>query len=559
MIKFLGGLKNSIFTHKYRRMHVLLRVGCFLLFGVWPLWCSGQFILNGAATVLNDSCYQLTPEVNFVAGSIWNPDKINLNESFDVVVQVKLGCKDAAGADGIVFGFQPVSTSIGQAGGGIGFQNIVPSLGIEIDNFQNTGLGDPVFDHIAIIRDGDVDHNGPNNLSGPVQADEMRANIEDCNFYDLRVSWNAEEQLLEVYFNCHLRLIYQGDMVNTIFNGDPEVFWGFTSATGGLNNTHEVCFTYTTFLDELEDVVVCPGGTVRLEARGGIAYQWTPTTGLSDPTSPRPYVTPESTTLYRVEIIDECNRPFFDEVLVEVAGDSVFFDLGPDTLLCEGDVLTLDVSSGQAEYEWSTGATSPFIDASQPGEFAVTVTRTDTFCMAEDLVFLTYTDLPEVVLGADTTLCEEQELALTINNPALNNQWQDGSTQDSFVVREPGIYTLTGSNICGSDTEIIQVNYESCRDVYIPSAFSPNGDGFNDRFFPEHGGDVLQVNLMQVFDRWGNLVFENKNFAAGQIEQGWNGRFREKELPTGLYVYRIELTFRDGVTADRKGGIYLLR
>jgi hypothetical protein len=85
----------------------------------------------------------LTPETNFVAGSIWNGTKISLLQSFDVVARVYLGCKDVNGADGMVFGFQPISTSIGTAGGGMGFANIVPSIGIEIDTYQNTDFGDP--------------------------------------------------------------------------------------------------------------------------------------------------------------------------------------------------------------------------------------------------------------------------------------------------------------------------------------------------------------------------------------------------------------------------------
>ena len=298
------------------------------LFFLCPCFLCGQFFLNGDAIATNDSCYQLTPAVNNSSGSVWNETKINLNESFNVVMQVSLGCQDGNGADGIVFGFQPVSTSIGSVGEGIGFQNITPSLGIEMDTWQNFNLNDPTFDHIAIIKNGNLNHGTSNTLAGPIQASASNPNIEDCNFHDLRVNWDANSHTLEVYFDCQQRLSYTGDIVNDIFNGNAEVFWGFTSATGGANNVHAICFTYTTFLDNLKDVVMCPGGSLRLEAKGGLRYEWSPTQGLSNPNIADPIVSPTQTTDYLVTIYDECEQPFFDELTVFVAGDSVFFDLG---------------------------------------------------------------------------------------------------------------------------------------------------------------------------------------------------------------------------------------
>ena len=215
--------------------------------------CSGvqaQFILNGAATAIGDSCFQLTTANDFEVGSIWNEEKVNLNESFEVLVDLFLGCEDPQGADGIVFGLQPVSTAIGSAGEALGFGGVQPSLGVEFDTHQNFNLADPIFDHIAIVRDGQLDHNVPQGaLAGPVQITNFTGNIEDCQYHPLRIQWEVESLTLSVYLDCELRLTYTGDIVNDIFGGDPLVFWGFTSATGGLSNVHEICFSYTTFLD----------------------------------------------------------------------------------------------------------------------------------------------------------------------------------------------------------------------------------------------------------------------------------------------------------------------
>jgi gliding motility-associated-like protein len=520
---------------------------------------SAQFLLNGDAVQLDAQCYQLTPAVNWKVGSIWNPDKIDLSRSFDLVMELFLGCADAEGADGIVFGLQPVSTTVGLAGGGIGFGGVAPSFGIEIDTYQNTILSDPPFDHLAMIRNGELDHTSTaNTLAGPVQANINQANIEDCQPHDLRVSWDADTQRMEVYFDCEERLTFQGDIVTDIFGGDPLVFWGFTAATGGLNNQQQVCFAYTTFLDELPDVVMCPGGQVRLAATGGVRYEWTPTTGLSDPTAAQPMASPDTTTTYTVKIFDSCERPFFDEVTVTVAGDLVSFDLGPDTTLCAGESLLLDASTPAAIYNWNTGTSGADYTVREAGLYSVTVTRTDIFCIAEDFVTVNYRPLPVLDIGPDSLLCQDQVLTLKAGFPEAEVEWSNGSRQDSFLVSRPGTYFVSLEHPCGSLTDQVIIDYEDCREIFLPNVFSPNLDGINDNFFPMDGGDVIQVDLFQVYDRWGGLLFEQTDFPANDANRGWNGRSRDQDLPAGTYVWVLEVTFRDG-PQTLAGSVLLLR
>lgn len=521
---------------------------------------SAQFFLNGAATMLNDSCFQLTPAQNWAAGSIWYPDKISLAESFEAVVQLNLGCKDQDGADGIVFGFQPVSTSIGTGGGAIGFGGVTPSLGIELDTYQNSDLGDPAFDHIAIIRNGMVSHNSGSNLAGPVQASSNNPNIENCQFHDLRVSWNATTKLLRVYWDCQLRLSYTGDLVQNIFGGNPEVFWGFTSATGGLNNTHQVCFQYTTFLNQLQDLVMCPGAQVQLQARGGVTYHWTPETGLSNPGIFNPVASPTQTTTYTVEIADACGQIFYDDLILEVLGDSLQLEIGQDTFFCEGQSLRIDATATNAVYQWSDGSVEPFLDVMTPGLYEVTVTKTDTFCIGTDQIHIEEVLLPEAMLGADTSLCTGQMLVL--HATAFQNTaylWQDGSTADTLVVSTPGFYRIQASNACGEAADAVQIDFESCREVFIPNVFSPNGDGINDRFFLQDDGDVTAVLLLRIFDRWGGLVFEGKQFLPNNAALGWDGRFREKPASEGVYTWFADLVFRDGKQEILSGTVSLIR
>jgi Bacterial lectin/PKD domain len=229
-----------------------------LLFCMMPLCSFSQYILNGAATQDNCNCYTLTQPVNTQAGSVWNSNKINLNNPFDYSFNVFLGCTDVNGADGIVFILQPLSTSIGGSGGGMGFTGIVPSIGITLDTWQNTDLNDPVFDHISIQANGNAIHG--TDIAGPVQAAQGSDNVEDCQWHIFRISWNPATQFLRAYFDGVLRVEAQVNLIGAIFNNDPNVYWGFTAATGGANNLQQFCTALNpAFTTNVANNAVCIG------------------------------------------------------------------------------------------------------------------------------------------------------------------------------------------------------------------------------------------------------------------------------------------------------------
>jgi gliding motility-associated-like protein len=196
---------------------------------------------NGSAYSENCNCYTLTNETATQSGSVWNKIKINLNQSFDYKFNINLGSKDNDGADGMVFVLQNISVNIGTTGEGLGFSGVKPSIGILIDTYQNSNQNDPAYDHISINRDGDVYHNSANNLDGPVRALSNSDNIEDGQWHTLRVTWDATTKKLSAQVDGVDRVQTTLDLVAQVFNNDPEVFWGFTAATGGSNNRQRFC------------------------------------------------------------------------------------------------------------------------------------------------------------------------------------------------------------------------------------------------------------------------------------------------------------------------------
>jgi len=206
----------------------------------WDL-IKGLIKISENATKLSDECFQLTEDRLWAGGTIYYPNKIDLTSNFDMELDVFLGCKDADGADGMVFIFSP-KMAMGREGEGIGYGGVSPSIGIEIDTWQNEHIGDPYYDHIAILQNGNLNHR--NGLTKPVN---LGKNIEDCQNHRLRITWNALDKRLAVGLDGKQIVDLQKDLVQDIFLGESEVFWGVSSATGKFSNEHKVCFEKINF------------------------------------------------------------------------------------------------------------------------------------------------------------------------------------------------------------------------------------------------------------------------------------------------------------------------
>ncbi|MCB0855668.1 MAG: gliding motility-associated C-terminal domain-containing protein [Bacteroidetes bacterium] len=433
------------------KIYFLLILAFFTAF-----YAHAQYQLNGSAFMSSPTCYTLTPALNSQAGSVWYTNQIDLNQPFELSAQIFLGCNDG-GADGMVFAFQSVSTSVGSLGGGMGYSGISPSIGIEFDTWYNSGNGDLVNDHMAIISNGSVSHLAATNLVGPVNIIPNGANAEDCMNHDLHISWNPTVDSLKVYFDCNLRLEYQGDIVNTIFGGNPNVFWGFTAGTGAANNLHRFCIDYLSFgLDTL----VCVNDTLQLTVGGGTAYSWSPATGLSNPNIANPLAFPATTTTYTATIFDNCGFTRSETFTIEIVQDSLLnIDLGNDTVVCPGQTIVLDAYRPGPTYLWQNGSTDSVFNATTAGLYWVEL---ENICgTRRDSIDITAEVPPVVNLGNDTTLCPGEFLNLDVTFFNSTYLWSSGSTLPNFNVDSPGLFWAQVDNICGTASDTIVVDYET--------------------------------------------------------------------------------------------------
>lgn len=121
--------------------------------------------------------------------------------------------------------------------------NISPSLAVEFDTYTN--YSDPSADHIALQKNGDVNHYSSNTLVSPISL----GNIENGAYHNVKVIWDASAQNYKVIFDGVLRINYTGNIQATVFSGNSGVYWGWTAATGGLNNEHRVKVNSITFTE----------------------------------------------------------------------------------------------------------------------------------------------------------------------------------------------------------------------------------------------------------------------------------------------------------------------
>lgn len=186
---------------------------------------------------------------------------------------------------------------------------------------------------------------------------------------------------------------------------------------------------------------------------------------------------------------------------------------------------------------------------------------------------ITITDPPpfDVYAGEDQTVDLGQFVTLQGQIIPLGTQdfsWSPSDNLPCADCLEPNfqplrttLYTLTAvePNSGCVHTDEVLVTVRLIRDVYIPNAFSPTADGINDQFTIFAGPAVEAIEELKIFDRWGNLVFENYNFAPNDLRHGWDGRFRDREMQPAVFAYYTKVKFIDGEIVLFEGDVVIVR
>lgn len=244
----------------------------------------------------------------------------------------------------------------------------------------------------------------------------------------------------------------------------------------------------------------------------------------------------------------------------------------------EGAISIDNVNNGTPPYSflWNDGAlgTGTMIDQ-LASDNSYDLLITDRYgCTADTSIFLPGPESLSVDLGPNLDILLGDEVNLTANTGFTPANYVWLSTTDVlpcqsspdcpsiswFPTTSQTVYiTATDASGCSvSDSVFIQVT--PVYDLYIPNAFSPNRDGVND-YFTVYGPSqrINRIASFEVFNRWGQLLFQQADLPIGVGSAGWDGLVKGKIVDQGVYLYRIEVEFLDGSVREYSGDVTVVR
>jgi gliding motility-associated-like protein len=213
-------------------------------------------------------------------------------------------------------------------------------------------------------------------------------------------------------------------------------------------------------------------------------------------------------------------------------------------------------------YYWQpTAVTDSAASSLQPGSYKVTITD-GKGCTKTDSAAITSVNIPITVQACcDTTITAGNSVTL-VTSLANKYAWSPNTSLScdtcQNTLAHPSVTTLYHiivTNIHGctaTDSVLITVKDKLCGTIFVPNAFSPNGDNVDDIEYV-YGGCIEALDF-KIFDRWGNMVFETTDPA-----KGWDGNFNSKPMSTGVYDYTLVAVQSSGKSTDQKGNITLVR
>ena len=310
----------------------------------------------------------------------------------------------------------------------------------------------------------------------------------------------------------------------------------------------------------------CEGTTLQLTASGGTQYAWTGVSNFSATGSPASIYSIRQTQAgkYYVLATDANGCTNIDSIVVAVNAAPVATTTFTEATICKGDNVQL-MSSGGLSFEWmpatalsSAVIADPVASPTNTTQYLVTVTN-QFACTDTATVVVTVNDKPTANAGPDKIIIRGRSIQLSgsATGQSLTYSWLppvyiDNAQNLQPLANPPAdisyILKVVSANGCG--TAIDSMHVFVYNDIYIPKAFSPDGDGLNDTWKIPALAAFPSFEL-SVFNRFGQLVFANKN-----TNLPWDGTFKGRPAVAGAYVYVIDLKQFPGIL---KGTVMIIR
>lgn len=306
-------------------------------------------------------------------------------------------------------------------------------------------------------------------------------------------------------------------------------------------------------------------------------YLWTPGTFLSDSTAKDPIAYITETTKYYITSIGGSDCPLIDSVTVTVPiHDYVVYPL--DTTVCLDEPFLMTASGTFSSVEWFDYDPLTNVFSTPPSElscnncpnpialprdsmmYAVVYTDKDA-CTDTFYVNVNVKPLPPVkIVNNDTVIKYGTDIMLLVQGAYLYTWTPSSSLSNPNIVNpmasplDPTLYVVygIGENGCRKlDSVMVDIDYST--NLFVPTAFSPNGDGKND-VFRVSNITFQRLQEFKVFNRWGQEIFSTTD-----IRSGWDGSWRGQPQDMGVYQYIIKVSSPDGIIKTYKGDVTLVR
>jgi gliding motility-associated-like protein len=336
-----------------------------------------------------------------------------------------------------------------------------------------------------------------------------------------------------------------------------------TNQVVGLNND----LTYTTPVNP----TICEGTSANLQVNSNaLQYSWVPSTGLSSATIANPVANPTTTTNYTVTLtLGGCSVDVPVTVNVNAAPIP---DAGAPGFICFGQTYQLQ-GSGGTQYLWSP---STFLDNNSISNPVSSPDYTITYTLSvidangcqslitDDITIDVTPPITVYTFPVDTIVYSGDQFQILATSIATDYLWTPSVGLSNPNIANPIVtagpvgdsvtYKITASTFAGcKGVGYVKVRVYKGPDIYMPTGFTPNGDGKNDIFKPFTVG-VDHLNYFKVFNRWGQELYTTKTLGAG-----WDGRLGGLPQTSGVYVWMVEGVTRDGRVVRKRGTVALIR
>lgn len=339
-------------------------------------YSNAQYNVIGNAYLENgvDNSFIVTPNQSSAKGAFWYQNQIDLNDSFELVANINLGCDTitTSGGDGIAFVIHdggPNQATAPYGGGELGYGSldpvicISPSLAIQFDTYTDNAtdypsINDPLFDHIGLMKNGSIEHNSGQDLL-TVPFGDNAIDVENCDLYSnqqITIRWNAIDTILQLFYcngidDIDTLIDIKYDIKNEIFTGNSLTYLGFTGSTGSAKNLHKVAITYFDKEPILKDTVICSNQALEydLSYLNNYSFEWQDDNGNVLSSQPTFSVTSNTISTYQITITNNCTGFSYSQFFTVTPTD---VELVED-LSFHSDIYCQNIENGQVGLSYS--------------------------------------------------------------------------------------------------------------------------------------------------------------------------------------------------------------